>query len=188
MHKSEDSAVDELLQTYGETGGINYLAAAATLPSRLSIENSCTDLMSLMFPGFRSEPLVSSEDRAAITPVRVRTLRARLKTEICRSLGKIPPNEATETEAEKFLTKFFAELPNVRRLLWTDIDAAFEGDPAARSYEEIILAYPSLEAIAIQRMAHLLYLRELPLIPRIMTEWARSRTGIDMHRGAKRGS
>src|SRR5205807_10182811 len=137
MHKSEDSAVDELLQTYGETGGINYLAAAATLPSRLAIENSCTDLMSLMFPGFRSEPLVSSEDLAEITRVRVRTLRARLKTEICRSLGKIPPNQATEEKADKFLSGFFAELPNVRRLLWPDLDAAFEGDPAARSYEEI---------------------------------------------------
>src|SRR5262249_2286323 len=119
-----------------------------------------------------------------ITRVRVRTLRARFKTEICRSLGKIPPNEATEAEAEKFLSKFFADLPNVRRLLWTDIDAAYEGDPAARSYEEIILAYPSLEAIAIHRMAHLLYNR-VPLIPRIMTEWAHSRTGIDIHPGAE---
>src|SRR5256714_9682177 len=188
MHKREDSAVDELLQTYGETGGINYLDAAATLPSRLSIENSCTDLMSLMFPGFRSEPLVSSEDLAEITRVRVRTLRARLKTEICRSLGKVPPNEATEAQAGKCLSTFFTELPNVRRLLWTDIDAAVEGDPAARSYEEIILAYPSLEAIAIQRMAHVLYKMDLPLIPRIMTEWAHSHTGIDIHPGAKIGS
>src|SRR5712692_4694133 len=188
MHKSEDDAVDELLQTYGETGGINYLDAAATLPSRLSIETACTALMSLMFPGCRSEQVVSAEDLAEITRVRVRNLRARLKTEICRSLGKIPPNEATELQADKCLSDFFAELPSVRRLLWTDIDAAFEGDPAARSYEEIILAYPSLEAIAIQRMAHVLYEMHLPLIPRIMTEWAHSRTGIDIHPGAKIGS
>jgi serine O-acetyltransferase len=188
MHTSEDGAVDELLQTYGETGGINYLAAAATLPSRLSIETACADLMSLMFPGFRSEQVVSSEDLAEITRVRVRNLRARLKTEICRSLGKVPPNEATEVEAEKFLSAFFTDLPSVRRLLWTDIDAAFEGDPAAKSYEEIILAYPALEAIAIQRMAHVLYAMNLPLIPRIMTEWAHSRTGIDIHPGAKIGS
>jgi serine O-acetyltransferase len=86
------------------------------------------------------------------------------------------------------LSAFFAELPNVRRILWSDIDAAFEGDPAARSYEEIILAYPSLEAIAIQRMAHLLYEMNLPLVPRIMTEWAHSRTGIDIHPGAKIGT
>ena len=184
MHKSEDGAVDELLQTYGETGGINYLDAAATLPSRLAVEAACVDLMSLMFPGFRSEALVSSADLAETTRTRMRSLRARLKTEICRSLGQIPPHEATEAKAEEFLDSFLAELPSVRRILWTDIDAAYEGDPAARSYEEIILAYPALEAIAIYRMAHLLY-EKVPLIPRIMTEWAHSRTGMDIHPGAK---
>ena len=62
-------------------------------------------------------------------------------------------------------------MPEVRKVLWTDIDAAYEGDPAAKSYEEIILAYPTLEAIAIYRMAHVLY-DKVPLLPRIMTEWA----------------
>ena len=186
MQKS-DHAVDELLQTYGETGGINYLDAAATLPSRLAVEAVCAELMSLMFPGFRSEAVVSSEDLAEITRTRMRNLHARLKSEICRSFGKIPPNEATEAKAEEVLTSFLAELPHLRRILWTDIDAAYEGDPAAKSYEEIILAYPALEAIAIYRMAHLLY-DKVPLVPRIMTEWAHSRTGIDIHPGAKIGS
>jgi len=187
MDSIDRYAVEELLQTYGETGGINYLAAAASLPSRLSIEAACTELMSLMFPGFRSEALVSSEDLADTTRIRVRHLHARLKTEICRSLGKIPPDEATEAKAEEVLSEFLKELPSVRRMLWTDIDAAYEGDPAATSYEEIILAYPALEAIAIYRMAHLLY-GKVPLIPRIMTEWAHSRTGIDIHPGAQIGS
>jgi serine O-acetyltransferase len=187
MDSTNRDAVEELLQTYGETGGINYLDAAATLPSRLAVEAACAELLSLMFPGFRSEALVSSEDLADRTRVRIRNLHARLKTEICRSLGKIPPDEATETKAEKVLSVFLKQLPSVRRMLWTDIDAAYEGDPAARSYEEIILAYPALEAIAIYRMAHLLY-SEVPLIPRIMTEWAHSRTGIDIHPGAEIGS
>ena len=187
MDSTNRDAVNELLQTYGETGGINYLAAAASLPSRLAIEAACAELMSLMFPGFRSEALVSSEDLTDITRVRVRRLHARLKTEICRSLGKIPPDEPTEAKAEEVLSAFLKGLPAVRRLLWTDIDAAYEGDPASRSYEEIILAYPALEAIAIYRMAHLLY-DKVPLIPRIMTEWAHSRTGIDIHPGAEIGS
>jgi serine O-acetyltransferase len=187
MDSTNRDAVNELLQTYGETGGINYLDAAATLPSRLAIEAACTELMSLMFPGFRSEALVSSEDLADTTRTRIRNLHARLKTEVCRSLGKIPPDETTEAKAEEVLSTFLRELPSVRRVLWTDIDAAYEGDPAARSYEEIILAYPSLEAIAIHRMAHLLY-NKVPLIPRIMTEWAHSRTGIDIHPGAEIGS
>src|SRR5437868_9361053 len=187
MATTTRDAVEELLQTYGETGGINYLAAAASLPSRLSIEAACTELMSLMFPGFRSEALVSSEDLADTTRIRVRHLHARLKTEICRSLGRIPPDQPTEAKAEEVLGGFFQQLPSVRRTLWTDIDAAYEGDPAATTYEEIILAYPALEAIAIYRMAHLLY-GKVPLIPRIMTEWAHSRTGIDIHPGAQIGS
>ena len=187
MDSNMNHAVTDLLQTYSETGGINYLDAAATLPSRLAIEAACAELMSLMFPGFRSEALVSSEDLAETTRTRIRNLHARLKTEICRSLGKVPPDQATEEKAEEFLAVFLAELPSVRRVLWTDIDAAYEGDPAAKSYEEIILAYPSLEAIAIYRMAHLLY-DKVPLIPRIMTEWAHSRTGIDIHPGAEIGS
>src|SRR5215510_10929382 len=146
MATTTRDAVEELLQTYGETGGINYLAAAASLPSRLSIEAACAELMSLMFPGFRSEALVSSEDLADTTRIRVRHLHARLKTEICKSLGKVPPDEATEAKAEEVLTEFFRQLPSVRRMLWTDIDAAYEGDPAATTYEEIILAYPALEA------------------------------------------
>lgn len=178
-------AVEELLHTYGETGGINYLAAAATLPSRIAIESACADLISLMFPGFRSEGLVSSEDLAETTRTSVKSLYARLKTEMCRSLGKVPPSQDAEAKADEFLESFFSELPRLRRILWTDIDAAYEGDPAAKSYEEIVLAYPALEAIAIQRMAHVLYAKNLPLIPRIMTEWAHSRTGIDIHPGAQ---
>src|SRR5205085_7723011 len=188
MDSPNRDAVDELLQTYGETGGINYLDAAATLPSRLAIEAACADLMSLMFPGFRSEALVSSDDLAKTTRTRIRNLQARLKNEFCRSLGKIPPDETTEKRGDEILRCFMSELPRVRKMLWTDIDAAYEGDPAAQSYEEIILAYPALEAIAIQRMAHELYLKQLPLIPRIMTEWAHSRTEIAIHTGAKIGS
>ncbi|PYL15921.1 MAG: serine acetyltransferase [Verrucomicrobia bacterium] len=186
METTTRDAVDELLQTYGETGGINYLDAAATLPSRLAVEAACAELMSLMFPGFRSEALVSSEDLAETTRARMRNLHARLKTEICRSLGKIPPNKAIEAKADEILSSFMSKLPQLRRVLWTDIDAAYEGDPAAKSYEEIILAYPALEAIAIYRMAHELY-DKVPLVPRIMTEWAHSRTGIDIHPGAKIG-
>ena len=104
MTTATRDAVEELLQTYGETGGINYLAAAASLPSRLSIEAACTELMSLMFPGFRSEALVSSEDLADTTRIRVRHLHARLKTEICRSLGRVPPDEPTEAKAEEVLS------------------------------------------------------------------------------------
>src|SRR3954453_15831497 len=187
MQTRAADAVDELLQTYSATGGINYLDAAATLPSRQAIEAVCAELMSLMFPGFRGEALVDSADLPDITRSRVRNLRSRLKPEICKSFGDFPASDETKSKAEDILDFFMSQLPEVRKILWTDIDAAYDGDPAAKSYEEIILAYPSLEAIAIYRMAHLLYER-VPLLPRIMTEWAHSRTGIDIHPGAKIGS
>src|SRR5205807_6223355 len=104
METTTRDAVDELLQTYGETGGINYLDAAATLPSRLAVEAACAELMSLMFPGFRSEALVSSEDLAETTRARMRNLHAGLKTEICWSLGKITLYEAFEAKAAEMLT------------------------------------------------------------------------------------
>jgi serine O-acetyltransferase len=187
MQKRAADAVDQLLQTYSETGGINYLDAAAMLPSRQAIEAVCAELMSLMFPGFRGEALVDSADLPDITRSRIRNLRSRLKPEICKSFGDYPGSDETQNRAEEILDFFMVQLPEVRKLLWTDIDAAYEGDPAAKSYEEIILAYPALEAIAIYRMAHLLY-EKVPLLPRIMTEWAHSRTGIDIHPGAKIGS
>ncbi len=186
-NKNGSDAINELLATYGETGGINYLDAAATLPSRKTIEDACADLMSLMFPGFRGEALADSEDLPDITKSKIRNLRIRLKPEICKSFGDFPASDETKKKADEILDFFVSQLPEVRKLLWTDIDAAYEGDPAATSYEEIILAYPALEAIAIYRMAHLLY-NKVPLIPRIMTEWAHSRTGIDIHPGAAIGS
>src|SRR5437763_1965272 len=187
MDKNGTDAVNELLATYGETGGINYLDAAATLPSRKTIEEVCADLMSLMFPGFRGEALADSDDLPDITKSKIRNLRIRLKPEICKSFGDYPASDETKKKADDILDLFVSQLPEIRKLLWTDIDAAFEGDPAATSYEEIILAYPSLEAITIYRMAHVLY-NKVPLIPRIMTEWAHSRTGIDIHPGAEIGS
>jgi serine O-acetyltransferase len=79
-------------------------------------------------------------------------------------------------------------LPAVRATLQTDVTAAYEGDPAAISNEEIILAYPGIEAVAVQRVAHVLYKRHVALIPRIMTEWAHNKTGIDIHPGAEIGA
>jgi serine O-acetyltransferase len=188
MEPTSQHAIDELLRTYGENGGIDYLTVGATLPSRLVIESACIDLMSLMFPGFRGEALVDSGDLAEITRSRIKSLQTRLKPEICKSLGEYPANDVIDRKADEIFALFVEELPRLREMLWMDIDAAFEGDPAAKSHQEIILSYPALEAIAIQRMAHLLYNNELPLIPRVMTEWAHSRTGIDIHPGAKIGS
>jgi serine O-acetyltransferase len=187
MESSMNDAADELLRTYEESGGINYLDAAANLPSRPAIESACVDLMSLMFPGFHGDALFDSSDLPDVTRSRIKSLHARMKPEISKSFDQLP-RDAADQKAEEILAWFMAQLGPLRKVLWTDIDAAYEGDPAAASYEEIIVSYPGVEAIAIQRMAHLLYEREVPLIPRLMTEWAHTRTGIDIHPGAKIGS
>src|SRR5205085_10663741 len=103
MESTVRDAVAELLQTYSETGGINYLDAAAILPSREAIEGACAELMSLMFPGFRGEALVDSGDLPDVTRSRMRHLRAGLKPEFCKSFGDFPPNEQTEAKADELL-------------------------------------------------------------------------------------
>ena len=188
MDQSYDAPLEDLLLNYREDGGINYLEVATTLPSRPAIDESCVDLLGLLFPGFRGDALVLSSDLPDITRSRIETLHARLQPEVAKSLAMRKTTDAIEQRAEEVFHFFIAELAGLREMLWTDIDAAYEGDPAALSYEEIILAYPAIEAIAVQRMAHVLYNKDVPLIPRMMTEWAHSRTGIDIHPGARIGS
>ena len=188
MDRNFSEVVEDLLRTYRQNGGINYVEAAATLPSRPAIDAACVELLSVLFPGFHGEPLIHAGDLPTVTISRIKSLHARIKPEICKSLAALNPSDSIETDAEEILALFFSQLAGLREMLWTDLDAAYEGDPSAHSFEEIILAYPTIEAIAIQRMAHLLYLRGLPLIPRMMTEWAHGQTGIDIHPGAQIGS
>jgi serine O-acetyltransferase len=188
MDETLNDSADALLRTYSAVGGINYVDAAATLPSRPAVDAACVELLSLLFPGFHGEPLVQPGEMPEVTRSRIRSLHARLQPEMCKSLARRGGNGSVEPDADRILRDFFSQLASVREMLWTDIDAAYEGDPAATSFEEIILAYPSLEAIAIQRLAHILYQADLPLIPRMMTEWAHGRTGIDIHPGAQIGS
>ncbi|MCR2033003.1 serine O-acetyltransferase [Anaerofustis stercorihominis] len=106
---------------------------------------------------------------------------------MCDKLEKDKNCDKCTKKADEATIKFMESIPKVREILSTDIVAAYNGDPAAMSIEEILLSYPYLEAITIQRLAHELFLLEVPLIPRIMTEYAHARTGIDIHPGAKIG-
>ena len=98
-----------------------------------------------------------------------------------------PDCRECRTEANRFAIQVMESLPEIRRLLETDIEAAYEGDPAAKSFEEIVLSYPSFEAISIYRIAHIISMLKIPLIPRIMTEYAHEHTGIDIHPNSKIG-
>ncbi len=185
MDKGLERITREVLASYGEVGGINNIDGS-NLPSKRAIASICEDFLQLLFPGFHDQEAIHSDHLARVTAHRIGAIADRLKTEVCKSL-RIREPDCPDAAAEKRLMELLGSLPRVRELLRDDVEAAYEGDPAARSYEEIILSYPYLEAIAIQRLAHLLYLENVPLVPRIMTEWAHARTGIDIHPGAKIG-
>jgi serine O-acetyltransferase len=181
------SITAELLDSYEELGGINHLDGA-NLPSKCAIAALCSDLLQLLFPGFFEAEAIHRGEVAALTKKRIADVMARLEVEFLPSLAsqKNEPGDVPAA-AHRLACGFLHSLPGVRALLKTDVQAAFDGDPAAVSYDEVILAYPGLEAIAVQRMAHVLYGSGVPLIPRMMTEWAHGRTGIDIHPGAQIG-
>ena len=187
MDCQQAEIVKSLMSSYSTVGGINHVDCG-NLPSKAAIATLCEDLLHLLFPGFYSEVAVSSAELGIMTNELVASIRERLNTEVRRSLRLKDEGEPLHETAVKLVCQFLMKLPEVRGILQTDVQAAFDGDPAARSFEEIILAYPGLEAIAIQRSAHLLYAAGVPLLPRMMTEWAHSRTGIDIHPGAELGS
>ena len=186
MDCRQEEIVQNLMTSYREVGGINHVDCG-NLPSKRAIASLCEDLLHLMFPGFFSTEAVSSDEIELMTNELVASVRERLTGEVRRSLRLRGGNGDNREAANSLVCRFLGGLPKVRQILRTDLEAAFAGDPAAQSFEEVILAYPGLEAITTQRLAHLLYAEGVPLIPRMMTEWAHGRTGIDIHPGAKIG-
>lgn len=182
---------DRLIASYAKVGGINHLDGK-NLPSKHAIADITVNLLQLLFPGFFDEkPIHSSEIKVETASLMDRVL-GNLEDEVYKSLEYSPPADTAKKDlrplAHKLTIDFLGNLPAIRELLQTDTEAAFNGDPAALSKEEVIVAYPFIEAIAVQRLAHELYEKQIPLIPRIMTEWAHGRTGMDLHPGAKIGS
>jgi len=187
MVMDRSTLINELLTSYEEVGGINHIEGA-NLPSKHTVSEITRTLLRLVFPGFYMNKDATNLCFQEMTQEKLDWVCENLGREIAKSLEfqwivEVKTGDA-EAEAQQIVCDFIRQLPSIRRVLRTDVEAAFEGDPAATSFEEIILAYPGLEAIAVQRMAHALYASGIKLIPRMMTEWAHSRTGIDIHPGA----
>lgn len=181
-----EAITDRILESYCLTGAINNIDGS-NLPSKRAIAQICEDLLQLLFPGFHDEEPIHSRHLRRVTAYRVGNIFEKLLDEIAKSM-RIRDPRCPKAAAQSAVNALFRSLPDVRALLVTDVEAAYGGDPAAFGAEEVILAYPFLEAVAIQRAAHVLYGECVPLVPRIMTEWAHARTGIDIHPGAKIGS
>ena len=165
-----------------ESASIPMYGNKLRLPDRGAIIALIRELRRLFFPAYFGDPqlmALSAENYAALLLERIETA---LTAQIALAL---PESEAVQVS--QIAQAVVAELPHIQQVLLTDIEATFDGDPAAANREEIVFAYPGLFAIFVYRIAHELYLRQVPMIPRIMTEYAHSRTGIDIHPGAQIG-
>jgi serine O-acetyltransferase len=191
VQRTLSELVDRLVDSYRQLGAINHVDGK-NLPSKRAIGAITQHLLRLLFPGFFDDKLLHSSEIGGATAGLVELVLKDLETEIRKSLEYNPPAGVSRKEirglAHTLTVGLLGSLPCIRELLQTDTEAAYNGDPAALSKEEVIVAYPFVEAIAVQRLAHELYLKNVPLIPRIMTEWAHARTGMDLHPGARIGS
>ena len=183
-------AVREIAQYYSSEESF-AIKKGKHLPNRGAVIGVIKDLRRVMFPGyFGSENITDTAPEYFIgntlTEVYV-TLKKQIETAlIYQNTDQISEEEISE-RAMEICKKFFGRLAEIQQMLLKDVQAGFDGDPAAKSKEEIIFSYPGLFAIFVYRIAHELYLMDVPFIPRIMTEYAHSRTGIDINSGATIG-
>jgi serine O-acetyltransferase len=185
------SIVDALLESYRSDPRGHHIDRHY-LPSRTEILESVQLMLQLLYPGYFGRQGLTSENVGYHTGVLVSTLRDKLEgqIELCLSHQAETEKLATSecpTQSRKVANAFLARLPALRQALLDDVQAAFDGDPAATNLDEVILAYPGLLAVTVYRIAHELHEMGVPLMPRIMTEWAHSETGADIHPGAKIG-
>ncbi|MBI4517983.1 MAG: serine acetyltransferase [Deltaproteobacteria bacterium] len=186
-----EEVVDLVMASYDGSHPIDSLESAA-LPNRRAVIEALQHLHSAIYLGFYStRPLDRSNLHYSISEhlypayaILVEQIRRAISFEAvcCRAAPDRDPKWA-----EEVVLRLFRKLPELRHLLNLDVVAAFDGDPAAKSVEEIVFSYPAIHAITTHRIAHELYLEPVPMIPRIMSEEAHSRTGIDLNPGARIG-
>ncbi len=188
--KRFDSLVKDIIKTYDEVGGINHIEGK-NLPSWHGIVDIFQDFLKVIFPGFYGKKEISKQNIMFYAGNLLDSIYERLSDEIFKSIcyGLECDNPACDKtscrqDSREMCLHFMEQISHIRKLLEMDIQAAFNGDPAARTQEEVIVSYPFVLAITAHRIAHELYLHNIPLIPRIISEYAHSVTGIDIHPGA----
>ena len=195
MAQKEDELaplVDALLESYRESHRTHHIGRRA-LPSRAECIEIVELLLQVFYPGYFGRQDLVAGDVGYHVGVALSTLREKLSRQI--ELAMCWDEERLHLDGQKaeapcrnacrdLAVQFLGRLPAVRRTLIDDVEAAFEGDPAASSFDEIILSYPGLLAVTVYRVAHELHLLGVPLLPRVMTEWAHTQTGADIHPGA----
>jgi len=184
-----------IVQTYSELNGIQHLDLCP-LPSSDIVIEIIEDLKEILFPGFRHRTRLNLTNVVYHVGEIIDKLHDRLSTQIERALCHGAENSRICTPEKKFeyelrgqqkAFQFLEQIPDLRKMLALDVEAAFAGDPASKSFDEIVFCYPGFEAVTVYRLANALHRLGVPFIPRIMTERAHAHTGIDIHPGATIG-
>ena len=186
---------ERLVDTYAEVNSISHLGHCP-LPNYEAVIAATEDLKEVLYPGYSRRDGLHLGNVTYHTGDLIDRLHDRLTVQIARAMcheaGKntrCSPQQKADFEAlgQAKAVAFLEQLPELRHILALDVHAAYRGDPACKSLDEVIFCYPGLEAVTVYRLAHLLHDLKVPLIPRMMTEWAHRRTGIDIHPGAEIG-
>jgi serine O-acetyltransferase len=200
QHQSEEkwveeglpNLVDKIVTNYDTFGGMDHLEGK-DLPSKKIVIEVLEDLFTVLFPGYLGDTDISKANIKYRLGTKLTSICTRLTIEvekslkyICRKISECP-QDICQKRAHVVVKELLETLPEIRSTLSSDIEAAYNGDPAAVSADEVILSYPCVMAITTYRIAHELYIRCVPLIPRIMSEHTHSLTGVDIHPGAKIG-
>jgi len=192
---------DRIVASYHDLDLIHHLAHCP-LPSSDAVFHIARDLMEVLFPGYRGRQNLHWGNVGYYVGDLIDSLHDRMTEQFCRALrhafdqssrtdcesrGRASTTTDFERIGQEKAIAFLETIPELRAILVSDAHAAYDGDPAAASTDEIVFCYPGFEAITIHRIAHELYKLEIPIIPRMLSEWSHTRTGIDIHPGATIG-
>jgi serine O-acetyltransferase len=189
---------EQIVDTYTEVGTINHLGHLP-LPRYEAVISALDDLREILYPGYRRREGLHIGNVTYHVGDLIDGLHDKLTTQIARALrhedlvikaaGDVEEShEDYDARGQDLAIQFLQRIPQLRHVLATDVQAAFDGDPACKSRDEVIFCYPGLDAVTVYRLAHELYNMQVPFIPRMLSEWAHKETGIDIHPGATIGN
>lgn len=192
MSESSEKIIDSILESYEKHDSTVRIDSDNIVNKEILID-VIEEIRKILFPGFFDTNRVRSEYIKYLVGERIEFVQYHLRKQVARVLGNAEtcdacPKSKITSEAEVIVQDFLGRIPKIREYLYTDVQAAYDGDPAAYSTDEVIFSYPGIFAITVYRIAHELVLLGVPLIPRIMTEYAHSLTGIDINPGATIGN
>lgn len=183
--------IEEIEAMYDSSDEIFFTDTNRRMPNRNAVISILKDMRNIMFPGYFTDGAQTTADARYFVGNTVLSVEAKMVEQIRLALNFRDGGEKTvgeiDARAHEIASAMLCKLPAIQRMLYKDIQAAFDGDPAAQSKEEIVYSYPGFFATWVYRIAHELYEMDVPLVPRIMTEYAHSRTGVDINAGAQVG-